>query len=293
MLIQRGEWLYDTTHGGRRAMNNIGGMFKGIVLMGGLFSHFFLNAQTLTSELESLQESSKVFVRGDVSFYSSNEVTPSQGANQLMEAVLNVDYKTSAGKLYLKLSGHQDLSSSQQKTQMNNTSFGLSLNPIKLSESVLLIQKFYGYLPTNEDSRKLESFQTAAGGSSLFYYSHPLASFYYRFNAKKNSHQFSQNSSAEFNISHSVDNLLGAEITRGKWTLNLDTQYITAWNYNNRLKATYLLAQTLSYQASSAVTLSLGHYHQSEAFKANGTENNFKLFDVRTSYIYAGISIRN
>lgn len=274
-------------------MNNIGGMFNLIVLMGGLFSHFFLHAQTLTSELESLGESAKIFVRGDVSFYSSSEVTQTQGANQLMEAVLNLDYKTSIGKLNLNVSGYRDLTTSEQKTQMNNTKFGLSLNPIKISDSVLLIQKFYGYLPTNEDNRKLESFQTAAGGSSLFYYSHPLASFYYRFNAKKNVHEFSQNSAAEFNTSHSVDNLVGAEITRGDWTLNLDAQYLTGWNYNNRLKTTYLLAQTLSYQASSNVTVSLGHYHQSEALKANGTENNFKLFDVRTSYIYAGISIRN
>lgn len=273
-------------------MNNIGGIFKFIVLMGGLFSHFLLHAQTLTTELEALKGKSKIQVRGDINYYSSNEVTEN-GANQLMEAKINLDYNSEIGKLYASLSGHQDLSSSEKKSQMNNTILGLSLKPYKITNSVLLIQKFYGYLPTNDEGRKKETFQTSLGGSSLFYYSHPLASFYYRFNAKKNSHKFSQNSLEEFNISHSVDHVLGTELTRGKWTLGIDTQYLTAWNYNNRLKTTYLISQTLSYQANESLSISLGHYHQSNALKANGKEHNFKLYDVRSSYLYAGISIKN
>lgn len=138
-------------------MNNIGGIYLFIVLIGGLFSHFSLQAQTMSAELDSLQESSKIIVRGDVNYYSSNELTNAK-SNQVMEAIINIDYKINYGTVYVNLSGSQDMTSNKNKTQMNNTSFGFKLKPYKLTDSLLVISKFYSYLPTNKDNRELESY---------------------------------------------------------------------------------------------------------------------------------------
>lgn len=229
-----------------------------------------------------------------VSSESNFQDSESPDARSTSSFVLVPTYKLSEfntlGATVAYIQDHDD----EQKSQMNNMKLYIKKKPITLMKKGTLsfVQYFSGYLPTNQDSREIGSFQGAVeydprlvftlnpSGLSL-----PLT---YRLRLRKNFHEFSLSEKATANISHSVSNSLNMErpMFGTPVALGLDFGITNAWTYRGTPRSQFSASQYLSYAINNKTILQLGHSNTDSYYKSDGRTNNVEVFDQVSSMYY-------
>lgn len=186
----------------------------------------------------------------------------------------------------------------EQKSEMSNLKLYSRYSPLKLSDtgSMSLIHSLAGYLPTNEDARKIDSFQGAIQyDPRLIFTLQPFGvplTFQNRLSLRKNFHEFTLTEKAQPNINESITNEISLEksILGTPLSLGLVGSVTQAWTYRDTPKSSYSSSQYLSYSMSSKLFIQIGHSNRNSMYKANGATSNVELFD-ETSSVYSGTLI--
>lgn len=180
------------------------------------------------------------------------------------------------------------------KGELSNTRLTLTHMPIALSDDTVLIPLTGVIAPTNEDDRRLNSYNgglllegTAITNFDMF--GENFAGVY-GLALAKNLHTWDRNAIGAANIDYKADLYLGLEksLTR-KLTFLIDGDYIYANTYQNSLRTQFAIGQSLTWEESKALSFTIGHSNGGDALKANGTDYDIRVFDGNTSVVYANV----
>ena len=180
------------------------------------------------------------------------------------------------------------------KGTLSNTRLALTHVPIALSEDTIFIPVIGAVAPTNEDNRRLNSYNgglllegTTITNFNLFGMNFAGVT---GLALAKNFHTWDRTSTGAANIDYKADFYLGLEksLTR-KLTFLIDGDYIYANTYQNSLRTQFMIGQSITWEENKTWSFTIGHSNGGDALKANGTDYNIRVFDGNTSVVYANI----
>jgi hypothetical protein len=166
--------------------------------------------------------------------------------------------------------------------------------PIKISQDSMIIPVAGLRLPTNVKDRKDNSFVTAAlvEASLLTNWTIKNVPFstIYAVYLTKNFHEFERGRAGNDNTDYSIINYAGIEkyITR-KLSILIDGDYSYGRTYRGNPKKLFSVGQSLTYEFSNDLSVTVGHSNGGNAFQANGTDYDVQVFDENRSIVYANV----
>jgi hypothetical protein len=180
------------------------------------------------------------------------------------------------------------------KGEISNTRLTLTHMPVALGDDTILIPVAGLVAPTNEDDRRLNSFNgglllegTAITNFELF--GKNFAGVY-GLALAKNFHTWDRTAMGAANVDYKADLYLGLEksLTR-KLTFLIDGDYVYANTYQNSPRTQFAIGQSLTWEENKYLSFTVGHSNGGDALKANGTDYDIRVFDGNTSVVYANI----
>ena len=183
---------------------------------------------------------------------------------------------------------------STNETLLLNTVVSFLRDPIVLNSSNKLNLELKALLPTDEAAREEQSLQGALGFVASVRHqlktSRP-SSISYGLDAYKFSHEFDRSNSRTANISHRLRHIVSYDLgLTQKLALNLKGYYQTGFTYQNVIKETFLLEQSLDYSLNTNLAFGLSHSNQGALFEKNGADFNASFYDSRDSSISAYVT---
>ncbi len=182
----------------------------------------------------------------------------------------------------------------QPKATLSNTRLALTHLPVSLSDDTVLIPAAGAMAPTNEEDRRLNSyngglFLEATTVTNWTIFGSPIATIA-GLSLNKSQHTWDRNALGGANISYRTGTYFGVEkeIIR-KLTILIDGEYSYAKTYQDSLRTQFDLGQSLTWQENKDWSFTIGHSNGGDALKANGTDYDVRVFDGHTSVIYANI----
>lgn len=180
----------------------------------------------------------------------------------------------------------------EQKAFLKDAVVGTSVSDIYTHPETEITLNSYGklFLPLSQESRKRSQIFALTTGLGLskdlsqFHFGYDLSGTYFanRFRTAKNG-----TSNKHYGMTNTL--LVGFAFT-DILALNTAWSLLNFATYNQSPKATYSFVQSLDYQATDALGLSLGHSAGGRQYKNNGQESNIELFDVEGSEIFLGLN---
>jgi hypothetical protein len=150
-------------------------------------------------------------------------------------------------------------------------------------------------LPTNENSREIDSFNAAASLGVDVTQSTSInktpTSINALVSALKNSHSYTRTALGKANLSERVrfQLSLAAEV-KPKVSLSLMGQYNAGRTYDQALRTSFVLQETLTLTTSKSTSIYLAHSNEGNALSANGTDSNINIYDKNNSTIAVGLT---
>lgn len=180
----------------------------------------------------------------------------------------------------------------ERKAFLKDAVVGTSVSDIYTHSETEITLNGYGklFLPFSKESRKRSQIFALTTGLGLskdlsqFHFGYDLSGTYFanRFRTAKNG-----TSNKHYGMTNTF--LVGFAFT-DILALNTAWSLLNFATYNKSPKATYSFVQSLDYQATDALGLSLGHSAGGRQYKNNGQELNIELFDVEGSELFLGLN---
>lgn len=230
----------------------------------------------LTVELETL---SSLHEFGSVDHKAQTELT------------LRPSYDLNANYTVIAETGVLQKFTSSQKTSMPNSKIGLEHSPFLLPLKMELQPAATVTLPTNEDDRIRDSYN---GGAHLSLslsrtgkWGAQALTLAYSVAATQNIHTYTRNNADEPNIERSLLQIPALVWGAGKnFELTVYYTYQMGWTYTQRLSSQFILGEQLTFKASPAFELALGHKNGGDALQGNGRDSNIRWYNENSSSIY-------
>jgi hypothetical protein len=180
----------------------------------------------------------------------------------------------------------------ERKAFLKDAVLGTSISDIYTHPETEITLNGYGklFLPLSKESQKRSQIFALTTGLGLskdlsqFHFGYDLSGTYFanRFRTAKNG-----TSNKHYGMTNTL--LVGFAFTDAL-ALNTAWSLLNFATYNKSPKATYSFVQSLDYQATDALGLSLGHSAGGRQYKNNGQELNIELFDVEGSELFFGLN---
>lgn len=118
-----------------------------------------------------------------------------------------------------------------------------------------------------------------------FYYLPDVKTSFYKYETARHSGE----SNNQYRVLQRL--IIGYEIT-DKFSLSFDNIYYRNWTFEGTTTDVFTFDQSLNYQATNNLSLSIGHSIGGNALDINGVDSNVKLFDQHSSSVYTGFEYR-
>lgn len=113
----------------------------------------------------------------------------------------------------------------------------------------------------------------------------------FRPSLRVNSHRFKTSKSGESNSQFVTSALVSFYYHfTDKLYISARNSYVKSFTYRGNTKDQYQFSQAISYRAFKNTRVELGHANGGNPLAPNGTETDIKLFDARSSQVYAALS---
>jgi hypothetical protein len=236
----------------------------------------------------------------DASLLTSSNFKPLESADHAAEASLvvvpNVRLSRVA-RLSVRGAVTKNLEN-EQEWKIQDTRVAIGRDPIALNPYLQLAPAVGGVAPTSEESRKGASL--IAGGYAQSLVSGDLAGIglgrlepSYRLRATKNFHEMTTAFSGEANTSFSLEHRASLDLRLApKLRIGAMFLYATGWTYAATPKSNFELDQSLTYEPSDALGISVGHNNAGTSFKDNGRDSNIAVFNENDSTLYVSLTFK-
>lgn len=202
------------------------------------------------------------------------------------------EYRASAVLIY-----SQDLADSAKSAGFYDPSFSLSKKSWKLGEYFSLGPSLSLALPMSDNSKNNVGLLYNIGGAlSLSLNTKALGmdswSISTSLGYNRNFTNYDTNASGSPNTAHRIRQRynVGYQFT-DKLSLSTRFQFDSSYTVNGVVKNAFLHYQTLGYDITDNISMSLGHANSNALLKADTYENNLKFFDDESSTYSVGVSV--
>lgn len=178
-----------------------------------------------------------------------------------------------------------------------NSSLGVTHSGILLGQDIQLINSAAIVLPTNEKMHQATSFNGALVVSPQIQIMTKVSKFKLNLlvgvDLGKNFHTYKRDKTAEANISHFATSQIVVSASRKSAKLSLSAKLNEGLTYDDRLREEFVLSQSLTISLKESVSIRLGHSNSAETLASDGKTSNVRMFDEKSSVIFAGLTIEN
>ncbi len=239
------------------------------------------------------QEASTWSVHTNFETRTSLEAPERNDRNLTTSLDLIIGNKVSDSERFIfRIIGNKELTN-QQEASLSNSYFGYSNKFFRPNDELYVSGELRAYLPTNKDSRQVESLQTRAYGAFRTSYSLSQmelsnVTLAWKISGFRNIQEFKRNSEGNPNTAFGLGNLFSVDIGVTE-KVSFSTYIVNSqrWDHQNIRKGdAFEFGNALSYQVESNIGLEFGHTIGGNTFKANGVDNNIKIFNKDDSTIY-------
>ena len=215
-----------------------------------------------------------------------------------MDFTAGGSYKFDSVKLTATLLASRDMIA--EETTADDFLIGASLNSTKLFNENLTITPFSTIGPAVAKSDQFASLKAKTKfGLKMALNSEKLGMGKFGIDGsvdvRKNFHEYTSARDGKINTEWSSLQVVGANYGfTEKLSVAMNLIHFNSWSYNGIQAEYFSHSQELSYAMTKSLNISGGHqmgYPFVTAFKANGTDRNFDLFNDKDSYIFAALSV--
>jgi len=200
----------------------------------------------------------------------------------------------------LNLSARLDLEQklyANDQTALSDMLINIRREALPINLNLDFIPQIFAVLPTNETNRNENSFQGGAGFAGGIKYKKTLynkaGSIDASFSALKNLHEFERTNLLEANLSHRLRYTLTViqEFSK-KLSAEIIARYQTGWTYQNALRTSFLLTETIRLSIDESSSVYISHTNSGDALRPNGIDSNIRLYNAADSTWSTGIDIQ-
>ncbi len=171
------------------------------------------------------------------------------------------------------------------ESKVTDARLGFFHNPIPLSKVWQYRPKVTVFLPVDSEKRDVNSFRTAVSMGNRFLFERGNLTGFWQTSFGKNFYQYTTTGAGDSNPSFSVSNSLKANLSFGKFYLEVTPAASTRWTYEGTPSTTFDIAEEIG-MGLGAWTIGLGHTNSDSLYQANGSDSNFTFFNGNTSKLY-------
>lgn len=184
--------------------------------------------------------------------------------------------------------------------QLFDPSFRVNYRAVYLNPFLTVSPGVWMVLPVNERSRTRDSLMTAVRPTLRFATDTSKARSVslrkawasYEVGLSRSFHQYQTSTTGAVNTAWRLSNWVNAGYSlTSKWSLSADFIRNTAWSYAGGMRHSFSLGESLSYQYSPKVSLSIGHTNEGDVLRANGLSSNVSIVDPAGSRIFSSIMV--
>lgn len=179
-------------------------------------------------------------------------------------------------------------------TILSNTEISLGIKGPEITRDLGSSFVIKGVAPTNEKTRKEDSYQGGAGLSGSLIFKKGITTLKYTMAGARSFHQFTVNAESSPNIQYALTQSLGLELelTKGL-SLTTSGSYKQGWTYRNFSRQTYGYTAGLGYEFMKSWIIGASVGTEGNAMKANGTDSNIRFYNENTSVVKASVTFTN
>lgn len=192
--------------------------------------------------------------------------------------------------LFGTVGGTKDLKG-ERKFYMGNAAVGVSTT-LRKYEKLTIKGSAVATIPLSESTKDNQQLRTAVKVSPKFIYKVADGfSAVYVPNAKINFHKYKIALSGASNTQYTLGNTAVLSYSGFESvSLTATASYYRSFTYGGNSKDAYGLTQSLSFVPTEATSVTLGHAIGGNPLQADGINNEIKIFDERSSSVFAGFS---
>lgn len=245
------------------------------------------HAQTLSEQL--LRQSPKLSVNMGYSFESNLQKTDTYQNSQSSALLVSPRYRLTDTYTLIATTGFSQSLTREQRSDMINTSVGVTRNPISIGGVMDLRPTFSLVAPTNAMQRQDDSLRGAARLTGIAYFRTRSAWILgFGGQAQLNNHQFSVSAINGANLQTIATGFATVGYSLGKFQLVAQGSQTNAWTYRGTKQAFFGLSQSITYIPTRKMSFSIGHTNQGNVLARDGVRSNVALFNSRTSVVFFG-----
>ena len=180
----------------------------------------------------------------------------------------------------------------EERFRLRNTELRLMFQSYTFAEGIRLLNGLNTVLPTNLDSRQLESLYVGTGLATrlafdLTAHGFPGFSGWYDLNLNKNFHEFNTAVNGEWNTDVMLEHfILTFYSFSERWAVMLAGDLTHNWDYSGGVSNNWSFTQELDFSPTKSIQLGIGHTNGGSVLGANGRSYNLGLFNPFQSIFY-------
>ncbi len=248
-----------------------------------------LNGQAQTLSETLLRESPKLSINLGYNYETNLQKSTTYQNSQSSAFQISPRYRLTDEYTLIAQTGFSQSLSRERRSDMINSSVGVTRNPISILDVADLRPTLSLTLPTNSMQRQDDSLRGAATLTGIAYFrTFSRWIFAVGSQARINNHQFSISAINGANLQTQVAAFGTVGYTLGKFQLVARGSQRTAWSYRGKRYGFFGLDQSITYIPNRKMAFSIGHSNQGNILARDGLRSNVALFNSRTSVVYLG-----
>ncbi|MBX9769027.1 MAG: hypothetical protein K2X47_17260 [Bdellovibrionales bacterium] len=207
-----------------------------------------------------------------------------------------LSYRLSKRWQAIGLMGFAQQLTGEQRFRLRNTELRGLFRSVEFSKGNSISNGLNVVLPTNLDSRQLESLQAGVGLANrlnfdLTEHGIPGLSGFYDLNLNRNFHEFDTMVNGEWNTQYLLEHFVLAFYSfTEKWGVMLAGDFTHNFDYSGGVGNTWSFTQELGFSPSRSIQFGLGHTNGGDLLGANGRSMNVRLFNPNDSRFYLSLN---
>lgn len=213
-----------------------------------------------------------------------------------MSSTALLSYRISSNWQAISILGFSQQMTGEQRFRFRNTDLRAMYKTATLSEGISVLTGLNTVLPTNLDSRQLESLYLGVGLSNrlrfdLAAHGVPGLSGFYDLNLNRNFHEFDTAVSGAWNTQYELEHfgLAFYEISR-YFGVMVTGRFVHQWDYVGTVFNGWGSSQELDFSPTKSIQIGLGHANGGSILNASGSSYRLRIFDPDDSTFYLSVN---